>query len=93
MAKKKRTKLDKVRIAVALKYPFQAAIMLQQPFVVDESIEAIQVDPDGYIHYNSKFVKRHSIKNLAWGVAHELLHYAYLRRKKRPESWQVGHGH
>jgi len=79
--------IQKSRINMLMQYPFFGILSLKLELVVDYSIPTIETNGTQLI-YNPNFIKKYTIKQINFLIAHEILHCA-LRHLSRAKTRNI----
>lgn len=87
------TNLQKARTRLSMTEPFFATILFKHEMKAVDYVPLAAVTPKGQILYNEEACERHSVEELIFLLAHEVLHIAFnhaLRRDVRDhKKWNV----
>lgn len=85
------SKLTKARTQLVLDYPFWSCLLMKYPMKAREDIPTLAVDRRGQIYYNEKFIESLGVKQIIWGICHELGHmigcHAQRMHHRNPKKW------
>lgn len=79
-------KIEKAKAQICLDQPFFAALLLRRTITARPEIKTLGVSPKGEIFYAPEFVDKLSVRQVVFGLCHEVMHYAslhFLRRGAR----------